>query len=363
MPIKFRCPHCKQFLGISRKKAGMLSDCPTCGRTLRVPNLDGTVDALPSPKLNLDDSGLRQALGALASLDESSAKSYEQLEIEQPQEVFNKKGQDISGEMPIVIAKPVEKPPVHELFAATDGVEVSNIDLDQLASLDAFTPIIEDDRERIDSRLAIAVVVGCAVISLVFGFFLGRMTAPLVESGKIINAFPASVEPAEEPVEEAVQLEQAAGVEKPETSVFGTISYVSMSGDTRPDRGARVLILPMKRSGMAKLSGAGIRVGADEVDQEVLRGSARALGGAFTLAGESGKFSVAVLPPGKYGLLIASRFQASDESQSINTETESFLEQYFEQPTTMIGRVRYAFQVIEVTETQPAEFQHIFSVN
>lgn len=359
MPIKFRCPHCKQFLGISRKKAGMLSDCPTCGRTLRVPNLDGTVDALPSPKLNLDDSGLRQALGALASLDESGAKSFEQLEIEQPHEVFNKKGQDISGEMPIVIAKPVEKPPVHELVAASDDVEASNFHLDQLASLDAATPIIEDDRERIDSRLAIAMVVGCALISLVFGVFIGRMTAPVVESGKVVDALPASVEPAEE----VVELKQAAGLEKPATSVFGTISYVSMSGDTRPDRGARILILPMKRSGMSKLSGVGIRVGAAEVDQEVLRGGALALGGAFALAGETGEFSVSVSSPGKYGLLIASRFQASDESHSMNTETQSFLEQYFEQPATMIGRVRYAFQIIEVTDTAPAELQHKFSLN
>ena len=34
MPIKFHCPHCEQFLGISRGKAGALTDCPSCGRTL-----------------------------------------------------------------------------------------------------------------------------------------------------------------------------------------------------------------------------------------------------------------------------------------------------------------------------------------
>ncbi|MEZ6058207.1 MAG: hypothetical protein R3C01_16030 [Planctomycetaceae bacterium] len=69
MPIKFRCQHCQQFLGISRSKAGTITDCPTCGRTIRVPNLDGEVEELPQPELNLNDSDLVSALGKLASLE------------------------------------------------------------------------------------------------------------------------------------------------------------------------------------------------------------------------------------------------------------------------------------------------------
>jgi hypothetical protein len=69
MPIKFRCQHCRQFLGISRAKAGELFDCPTCGWTLRVPDLDGTIRPLPDPGLDMGDSKLAQALDELASME------------------------------------------------------------------------------------------------------------------------------------------------------------------------------------------------------------------------------------------------------------------------------------------------------
>ena len=68
MPIKFRCTKCKQFLGISREKAGAVVDCPTCGRTIRVPSLDGSVAPVPEPKLEVDDPRLSEALDELAAL-------------------------------------------------------------------------------------------------------------------------------------------------------------------------------------------------------------------------------------------------------------------------------------------------------
>ncbi|NQV27089.1 MAG: hypothetical protein HQ518_22300, partial [Rhodopirellula sp.] len=75
MPIKFRCQHCRQFLGISRAKAGEIFDCPTCGWTLRVPDLDGTIRPLPGPGLDLEDSKLAQALDELASIDDPARVS------------------------------------------------------------------------------------------------------------------------------------------------------------------------------------------------------------------------------------------------------------------------------------------------
>src|SRR4051794_2343857 len=68
MPIKFRCNFCRQFLGISRAQAGGIVDCPTCGRSIRVPLLDGTLQPLPQPELNLQDTQLKRALDELARL-------------------------------------------------------------------------------------------------------------------------------------------------------------------------------------------------------------------------------------------------------------------------------------------------------
>ena len=72
MPIKFRCQFCRQLLGISRTRAGAVVDCPQCGRSLRVPNLDGTTDELPdSQRSSENDGALLSALSELTALAET----------------------------------------------------------------------------------------------------------------------------------------------------------------------------------------------------------------------------------------------------------------------------------------------------
>jgi phage FluMu protein Com len=46
MPIRFRCRHCQQLLGIARRKAGQSVRCPTCRREVTVPHEDEE----PSPR-------------------------------------------------------------------------------------------------------------------------------------------------------------------------------------------------------------------------------------------------------------------------------------------------------------------------
>ncbi len=45
MPIRFRCGHCNQLLGIARRKAGSVVNCPKCHQQLVVPSPEGQ-DAL-----------------------------------------------------------------------------------------------------------------------------------------------------------------------------------------------------------------------------------------------------------------------------------------------------------------------------
>ncbi len=40
MPIRFRCEHCQQLLGIARRKAGTRVNCPTCRASVLVPGTD-----------------------------------------------------------------------------------------------------------------------------------------------------------------------------------------------------------------------------------------------------------------------------------------------------------------------------------
>jgi hypothetical protein len=45
MPIRFRCVYCDKLLGIARRKAGAVVNCPQCGQPLIVP----TPDPEPQP--------------------------------------------------------------------------------------------------------------------------------------------------------------------------------------------------------------------------------------------------------------------------------------------------------------------------
>src|SRR5262245_60470883 len=48
MPIKFRCAYCNQLMGIARRKAGTVVNCPTCNGQVVVPTPPPQV---PPPEL------------------------------------------------------------------------------------------------------------------------------------------------------------------------------------------------------------------------------------------------------------------------------------------------------------------------
>ena len=51
MPVRFRCSHCHQLLGIARRKIGMEVNCPTCHNKVLVPATDAPdVDEPPARK-------------------------------------------------------------------------------------------------------------------------------------------------------------------------------------------------------------------------------------------------------------------------------------------------------------------------
>ena len=48
MPIKFRCPKCRQAYSISSKKAGTSIRCQKCDAKMRIPALEAPTDATPA---------------------------------------------------------------------------------------------------------------------------------------------------------------------------------------------------------------------------------------------------------------------------------------------------------------------------
>lgn len=367
MPIKFRCPECRQFLGISRSKAGSITDCPTCGRTLRVPNLDGTVSPLPPPKLNLDDSALRQALGALASLENAE----EQSQPDVPDAAGGSDGQhsviDSSAPQPIAPQPIAVNPPESlDVQVTADPIQAEiEASPEPVALLEEFDRLHESHRQ--DAKAAarprsalFGILCVCGVI-LVFGlgYCVGRFTPSTLRSAEPPQPAPERVDVIPAP---AVADGKDAAADGGTLKLSGRITYQTAAGESRPDRGARVMLLPKDREGTAKISEIGFRVGADEADRKLITHSVEALGGKLVLADQQGEYQLTQISPGEYTLLIASRFQPALDSRVIPPRVVDALATYFEKPDRLIGQVQYHFQEVQIGPDSKGSIDHDFSM-
>lgn len=379
MPIKFRCPHCEQFLGISDSKAGSITDCPMCGRSLRVPGLDGTVAALPAPQLNLQDEQLRAALGALAALHEPESStrptpSTTASLLPRPEPIVTSQQTPHKLESPSRLPAAQLVVPQAEVVtsqrfieaetitAATPHAEVisefSQADLALLEQLcqqppaSGFPPIAARSAvKNLRYQFSPGMVLSACGISLLCGLLIGLAVGRMSERPADPTVQPAGAEQ----LQAAVELAPVPAVPVVFPEVHGVVTYSGATADAKPDDGARILILPLQRPGVAKLSHAGFRVGADETSRQLLATAAEVFGGDFELADSQGHFRVAVTHPGRYGLLVASKYQSRAESIPITENCQTFLARYFDRPELVIGNVEYQFFELNLDNATPVK--------
>ena len=318
-----------------------------CGRTIRVPLLDGSVQPLPNPELNLKDDGLASALDKLAALvskpgGDTSAQGSEA--AAQQAEVLKSAAAD--APQPIPLPEPIELAPAPEPVAVppeqerpgSPGSETSEADAARradaaLQSLATSPPVesAETNRSsgrsssRFVSRLITAGLLLC--VGFAGGFVVGRGGTPG-------DSEPASVTSVESPEPEPPPaIAPIAG----DPALTGRLSYVDAAGEVRPDAGARVLVLPEERVGSAHLAVEGFRSGASAADHGLAVASLRALGGDFALANPKGTFTVELPQPGLYQLLLLSRYQARVEDEPPDADAVQLLQAYFDRPAQVIG--------------------------
>lgn len=56
MPIRFRCRYCNQLMGIARRKAGMMVQCPTCHAQVIVPQPENEDKADPAAEQHVPEA-------------------------------------------------------------------------------------------------------------------------------------------------------------------------------------------------------------------------------------------------------------------------------------------------------------------
>jgi hypothetical protein len=360
MPIKFRCQHCRQFLGIAHSKAGTLVDCPACGRTIRVPDMEGNLAPLPELKLNTQDSKLAKALDELANLGRSDAEVEPESAVAVADMETSVPQPQIAAPVPIRVepiqpAKPIplevhdpHKPaPIATMQELAALANVSNVrdpaveqaQVESPPPLDGRGSLATPSRHRISLTWAVVI----AWLAFVVGFVAGRWDRKSA-SNSVVKT---------EPAQKALAANGLSGDpfdnKTNQIAVRGRITFLTQSGERRPDRGARVLLLPENREGSAKLSVVGFRSADADTDAQVAAAGLRALGGNVAIVDDSGNFEIPSLKPGTYRIVALSHFQSRDEKAAIEPQVKSLLDNYFDRSEQLLGKCSYHIGEVKVS--------------
>lgn len=352
MPIKFRCPHCSQFLGISRASAGSVVDCPACGRTLRVPQIDGRVDPLPAPKLDLADESLLDALDQLGGLGT----------VEEGPKPFVLKPAVVEHAAPVPAPQPIVIEALPPQGPTSAGTEPS-IERDPLATL-ATSPVspssVSPSPLRAPTRRDIIVALGTAACVWPLGWWLGRSSRPKSVAGDaaVAKDSPAAVPPT--PAEAGKSPPAPPSPDPARPALVGRMTYVGADGESRPDAGARILAFPETRAGASRLSVVGFRTGASEADRQLASESLKLLGGAYAIADAEGRYQLSLTSSGPYYLLMISRYQAREGGGLLPPELSKVLGEYFESGAPLIGQTQFSFTRFRYLGREAEPRDHVF---
>ncbi len=356
-------------------------DCPTCGRTIRVPDPEGKVQPLPELKLNFKDSKLATALEELASLGRDDGVHDEPGPVvaigdqpeppDSPAEVAPLPKAPPVAPVPIRIEPVLAPKPIPiEVHDSRKPAQVASMhELSALATLpttrdpaseqpvvDVEMPFGRPAKGHVThKRAGTSWIVIASLIGFILGFGVGRWDRTAVKDSKGSNDKPmVAKNGADNPIETASKA----------IAVRGRITYQTESGDRRPDRGSRVLLLPEKRNGSTKLVAAGFRASdadsATDADSKLAAASLRALGGDVATVDDAGNFESAALPAGTYRILALSHFQPRNDRAQIEPEVKGLLESYFDKPEQLLGKCRYRLDTVKVSGNEPAPWDHSF---
>ena len=322
-------------------------DCPQCGRTLRVPRLDGKIAPLPELELDLNDSNLAKALDELAAIGQ--ARDEDVLESEPVEQAVAVSAPPVAAPppprimhdaplpaIPVTVPQPV-RPPAPP---PSDG------SLDKALAVLAAGPAPEAIRPAPSPRFETVPntgatsstrLIGGAVLIAVVCFSLGYAIGSRQAGMTTQSSKPATNQPAVA----VVKPPAGNGEAQAEATLSGRITYLTQSGDNRPDRGARVIVFPPSRAGLAKLSVAGFRAADEVADMQVAAAGLKALGGAIAVVRDDGTYSLSVTGPGEYQVLVLSHFQSRDADKQLSPRLRSLLESYFDRPDQLLGTLDY----------------------
>lgn len=351
MPIKFRCKHCHQLLGIAVSRAGAVVDCPQCGRSLRVPELDGKTRKLPNAAAKTKgDSALISALSELSALNSTD------IVPEQPPQIET--AAPVEKNLPQPIPARVAKTDIEDPTASFMQLHNERTDLDDqhgpvtiddpLADLAAWNEDVSPkglsndilaeirDTNRHEQWASIhTTIYGIVAITtgLIVGWWLKSQdespSGPTVHNGAQVIAKGQDIKAPKG----ANSTPNNRGI------VQGRVEYTDASGDIKLDSGATILLLPTVRVGTIKFDGRSLKQKIGDPDRSATEAALATIGGFVTQADAFGQFSIPADLNTPCSLIAISRHQARPSDVKVIQDVTTTLQAYFESSSHLCGKL------------------------
>ena len=299
MTMKFRCPHCRQFLGISTTKAGTLVDCPACGRSVLVPHDGGGATGTKQAQRPGDHPGLLNALQELSALGSP----------------------DADDAAPLILADLLEP----DLTSA-------------LRELAAAAPVALQSPEK-HTQPSVA----WQSASGRFSLLPLMLMLPAFAAGLLLGTFwQSSNHPDAAKVDPKSIVALEAAIQKPaagERQLKGVVRFVDDSGNSAADAGAIVLLLPTENTTALRLDARPLRESADSKARQAIEAALATLGGSVHQADEAGTWTAHFPSNVALFMIVISRHRSRTDNQPVPAEILESLSRWFDSPIHITGRL------------------------
>jgi len=339
MPVRFRCAHCGQLLGIAETKAGSEVDCPVCGRSVHVPS-SGEQHSRPAGAAKHDPE-LTRALSQLTGFGENQSPTEEpSATTPQPKGQFRGSAEDATKPVPHTVSPDLQPPPLEGSETPVlidDDADVGSDStawkesLKELSSDESpAVPAPADPRPSIDGRWRVALL-SVFVIGIVFGAVVRGLFTSHTPGG------PTNALPEQDPQNAAAEDNDLprvvdAGI------LHGTVTWTEPGRDSSPDSGALVLLLPVRREGTWLLDSRALRSDAVDVEQAAITAALNALGASVQVTDEDGQFELQKRSEAAAALIVISR-HVTETDGSLEANVRDALARWFENPAQLVGRL------------------------
>ncbi|APZ95538.1 hypothetical protein Fuma_05197 [Fuerstiella marisgermanici] len=379
MPIKFRCQHCQQLLGISRSRASAVVDCPQCGRSLRVPDLDGRTRKMPDPRSSATgDAALMSALTELSELGDPNIPDKASTDVpHEPDRRIVTVDVDAAAYFEPIETVPAAQSYVSEVEELGDDPVAIEESLEELAALgdeetgSRVSPeLLQEMRQARNGGGSSATAFLLACVALAAGAAGGWFAKDAIDkSSSTTNQSQPGLAGDNGGL---AQLNGREGVAQSDTLAVlrGTITWAESvssteSGDSdqsqdasMPDGGATVFMLPSERTGSLKLSARSLLLEPDHPDRRATLAALQAIGGSITEADADGRFRASVVKARPVTVIAISKHVERPADVSPPAETVQLLDSYFDSTSHVVGRRNLKSLTIPApsASTQPVDF-------